>query len=134
MSGVIASFDRFDPHARRRLAQSVVRTVLEDLNGMEEDAVWTKNRVLYVPEQNGRVCIDTRVERGKEWDDGIGYEYVTFSMSYRVHREGDAGDLLLRIREVRLSGTVESITRRVRNAMLEGLGVVAAATVRTARG
>lgn len=132
MSGVIASFDRFDPHARRRLAQSVVRTVLEDLNGMEEDAVWTKNRVLYVPGQNGRVCIDTRVERGKEWDDGIGYEYVTFAMSYRVHREGDAGDLLLRIREVRLSGTVESITRRVRNAMLEGLGVVAAATVRTA--
>lgn len=126
MSGVLASFDRFDPHARRRLARSVVSTVLEDLNGMEEDAVWSRYRVLYVPERNGRVCIDTRVPRGTPWDDGVVGHLTSFQLSYRIYRGEENGDLVLKVRDVLWKGSVEGITQRVRNATLEGLGVVSA--------
>lgn len=123
-------FDRFDPHARRRLALSVVHTILGDLNGMEEDAAWTKYRVLYVPERNGRVCIDTRVPRGTSWDDGVVGYLTSFQLSYRIYRGEENGDLVLRVRDVLWKGSVEAIARRVRNATLEGLGVVSA-TLRT---
>ena len=121
-------FDRLDPHIRRMLAMSVVRTVLEDLNGMEEYATWTTYRVLYVPVGDGRVCIDTRVPKGAPWDYGVAYNMTSFQLSYRIHRGEGNGDLFLRTREVMWKGHVEDITLRVRNAMIEGIGVVSAHT------
>lgn len=120
-------FDRFDPEARRAVAESVARTILEDLNGMEEDAVWSRNRVLYVPvREAGRVCVDTRVPRGSEWRSGHGYEYTTIRISHRIRQPDDRGDTITLIRDVRLTGTVESIARRVRRAVLEGVGSLSA--------
>lgn len=119
-------FDRFDLHSRRELAMSVVRTVLEDLNGIEEDAMWSKYRVLYIPERNGRVCIDTRVPKGMPWNDGVAGHLTSFHLSYRIYRGEENGDLILKVREVRWKGSVGAITRRVRDAALEGLGIVSA--------
>lgn len=122
------SVNGFNPDDRRAVAVSVVRTILEDLHGMEEDASWSINRVLYVPvSETSRVCVDTRVPRGSDWASGYRQGYTNIRIFHRVLLRGDC-DTICNIRDVRLMGTVESITRRVRKAVLEGMGSLSAIT------
>jgi hypothetical protein len=115
----------FNPEDRTAVAVSVARTILEDLHGMEEYALWSMNRVLYVPvRETGRVCVETRVPRGADWASGYRQGYTNIQIIHRIIR-ADC-DTIHHVRDVRLRGTVESITRRVRKAVIEGMGSLSA--------
>lgn len=107
----------------------IVSDMLFRLGAMEEDAAWTRFRVLYVPvRETGRVCVSIPVVRGRpshpwgtvesEW----GVRTIQLTQRVRV----DDRDRILRQRDVRLKGDIPGIVRRVRSALLTGLGEVEA--------
>lgn len=120
------TFDRWEIDDRIVLAQRVTEQVL-GMGGMEEAAAWTRYRVLYIPEwEHGRVCVKTGVPVGSKWDDGIAHEVACIQLSYRIRPDPDDGDRIIRMRDVRLTGTFDSILARLRKGILEGRGIVAA--------
>jgi hypothetical protein len=108
--------------SRVAFTQALVRTILSDLHGMEEYALWSNDRVLYIPTRNGqgRVCIETRVRRYADWGEGIERDARDIRLTYRQMLPN--GDFILKMRDVRLKGPILNILRRVRKAALEGLG------------
>lgn len=109
---------------RARMVGAVAYTLLS-MGAMEEYASWTRYRVLYVPVQKARrVCVRIPVVRGSPshpWG-AVESEWGlrTILLSHRI-RVNDA-DLILGQREVRLKGDIEGIVRRVRDAVLDGVG------------
>lgn len=117
-------FDRWNSDDRMKAAQRVAAQVL-GMGGMEEDAAWSRYRVLYIPEwEYGRVCVCTGVPVGSSWVDGIAHEVSAIRLTYRVRR--DDMDRIVDTRDVRLTGTFDSIIARLRKGVLEGRGIVAA--------
>jgi len=121
----------YDPDniSDRAAMVGAVADMLLGMGAMEEDATWTRYRVLYVPVlDTGRVCVRIPVVRGRpsrpwgtvesEW--GV----WTIQLTYRVRV--DDHDRIIHQRDVRLKGDIPGIVRRVRSAVLEGIGQVKA--------
>lgn len=127
LGGILSpQFDPNDATSRAALTQAITNTILFDLHGMEEDAGWSKDRVLYIPTRTGagRVCIETRVPRGVLWTAGLARGSKNIRLTYREQQA--RGDFIHRMRDVRLVGSIAGITTRVRNAAIEGLGILEA--------
>ena len=120
-------YDQTNLLDRQDLAKQIVQTILQDLDGMEEYAEWSSDRVLYIPlphKTTCRVCIETRVGLLSDWAAGIKPNVRNIRITYRCREHHK--DSVIRVRTVRLVGDIPSITKRVRSVIHQGFGILSA--------
>ena len=116
-------WESFSKEEAGELTLAIVRSLKEDLGALE--TVNRVSRLLYVPTEKGYVFLDTRVPKDSAWEDGELQHRGSRPSYYTVTGYHVDGRRVFYARVI-FKGKILAILARVRNAMLKGLGILAA--------
>jgi hypothetical protein len=114
----------FSKEEAGELTLAIVRSLKEDLGALE--AANQDSRLLYVPTEKGYVFLNTYVPKDSAWEDGFQQNPQGYTRTFYSVEGYSADGRRVFYTRVFHKGKGLAILARVRNAMLKGLGILAA--------